>query len=303
MSQSGSTRRSTAIGATAVLMWGTLALFTTWTGAVPPFQLVAMSFTVAFAIGVIWPAAQGRSIVDALRQRPVVWLLGVGGLFGFHFFVFTALKLAPPVIASLLNYLWPLLIVLFSGLLPGERLRWWHLAGAGLGLGGAALLILGGGGDDGVAIAPAHALGYAAALAAALTWSSYSVLSRRFGSVPTDAVGGFCGATALLAAVCHLATETTVWPDGWQWLAVLGLGLGPVGLSFFTWDHGVKYGNIQALGAFAYAAPLISTLLLVAFGQGALTWSVVGACLLIVGGACLAARDLFGRVPAPEPAT
>ena len=302
MSQPGSTRRSTAIGATAVLMWGTLALFTTWTGAVPPFQLVAMSFAVAFAIGVIWPAAQGRSIVDALRQRPVVWLLGVGGLFGFHFFVFTALKLAPPVIASLLNYLWPLLIVLFSGLLPGERLRWWHLTGAGLGLGGAVLLILGGG-DDGVTIAPEHAWGYAAALAAALTWSSYSVLSRRFGSVPTDAVGGFCGATAVLAAVCHLATETTVWPDGWQWLAVLGLGLGPVGLSFFTWDHGVKHGNIQALGAFAYAAPLISTLLLVAFGQGALTWPVAGACLLIVGGACLAARDLFARAPATEPAT
>ena len=302
MTERHHTRRATAIGATAVLMWGTLALFTTWTGAVPPFQLVAMSFAVAFLIGLIWPVVQGRSILRALRQSPLVWLLGVGGLFGFHFFVFTALKLAPPVAANLLNYLWPLLIVLFSGLLPGEHLRWWHLAGAGLGLAGAAVLIVGGGAADGVAMAPEHALGYAAALAAALTWSSYSVLSRRFGAVPTDAVGGFCGATAVLAALCHLATETTVWPQGGQWLAVLALGLGPVGLSFFTWDHGVKHGDIQALGAFAYAAPLLSTLLLVAFGQGALTWPILAACALIVGGACLAARDLFDRTPRSEPA-
>jgi drug/metabolite transporter (DMT)-like permease len=291
-------RRSTAIGATAVLMWSTLALLTTWTGTVPPFQLTAMSFCVAFVIGLVWPAMQGRSIVDALRQSPAVWLLGVSGLFGYHFFVFTGLKLAPPVIASLLNYLWPLLIVLFSGMLPGERLRWWHLLGAGMGLGGAALVILGD--ASGAGIDPAYALGYAAALGAALTWSSYSVASRRYGHVPTDAVGGFCGATAVLAAIAHFATETTVPPEGWQWLAVLGLGLGPVGLSFFTWDHGVKHGDIRALGAFGYSAPLISTLLLVAFGQGALTWPVAGACLLIVGGACLAARDLFRSSAPPE---
>lgn len=286
-------RKATAIGATAVLMWATLALFTTLTGPVPPFQLVAMAFALAFLIGLVWPLSQGRSPLAPLRQAPRVWLLGVGGLFGFHFFFFVAVKFAPPVEASLVNYTWPLLIVVFSALLPGERLRWFHLAGAAMGMAGAVLVI--GGGSNGFTIRPEHAAGYAAAVCSALIWSSYSVLSRRVGNVPTDAVGGFCGATALLALLCHLTLEATVWPDTVGWLAVLGLGLGPVGLAFFTWDHGVKRGDIRALGAFAYTAPLLSTLLLIAFGQGAFTWQVGTACALIVGGAVLAAGDILRR--------
>ena len=290
------TRRATAIGATAVLMWSTLALLTTLTGTVPPFQLVAMAFAIAFAIGLVWTAANGRSLLGALRQPAVVWLIGVGGLFGFHFFFFVALRLAPPVEANLINYTWPLLIVLLSGLLPGERLRWWHVAGALMGLAGATLLITGGGRLD---LGAAYATGYAAASASALIWAGYSVLSRRLGAVPTDAVGGFCGATAVLALACHLAMETTVWPsDMVAWLAVLGLGLGPVGLAFFTWDYGVKRGDIRVLGAFAYGAPLLSTLLLLAFGRGEASWSVAVACMMIVGGALLAAREMLARRPA-----
>ena len=71
----------------------------------------------------------------------------------------------------------------------------------------------------------------AAALGSALIWSFYSVLSRRFGAIGSDAVGGFCGATAVLAFVCHLALEPTVWPAGTAWLAILALGAGPVGLA------------------------------------------------------------------------
>lgn len=288
--RASSVRLATLVGFSAVLMWATLALLTTLTGAVPPFQLVAMAFSVAFVIGLLWPMCQGRPVFQAMRQPAIVWLVGVGGLFGFHFFVFTALKLAPPVEASLINYMWPLLIVLFSGLLPGERLRWWHIAGAGMGLAGAALLITDGGALD---LQAEHMAGYGAAVVSALIWSTYSVVSRRFGHVPTEAVGGFCGATALLALLCHLALEETVWPQGFVWLAVIGLGLGPVGVSFFTWDYGVKNGDIQVLGASAYAAPLLSTLLLIGFGQGALTWPVAVACIAIVGGAVLAGRDLF----------
>jgi drug/metabolite transporter (DMT)-like permease len=219
-------------------------------------------------------------------------------LFGYHFFYFMALRHAPAVEASLIAYLWPLLIVFFSALLPGERLRWFHAAGAIAGFLGAGLLVTKG---QGFSFDPQYATGYLAALVCALTWSGYSILSRRLGAIPTHAVGGFCGVTAMLAWVCHGLFETTTIPQGWEWLAILGLGLGPVGLAFFTWDYGVKHGNIRVLGALSYAAPLLSTLLLIAAGRAEPTGVVGVACGLIMGGAMLATLDFFrpgGRPPA-----
>lgn len=284
--------KATLVGGTAVLMWATLALFTAMSGAVPPFQLTAMSFAIAFLIGLGLWLRQGADIVAKLRLPTSVWVLGVGGLFGYHFFYFMALRNAPAVEASLIAYLWPLLIIIFSALLPGERLRWFHLVGGLVGFVGAALLVTKG---HSLAFDARYGLGYMAALVCALTWSTYSVLSRRFGSIPTDAVGGFCGVTALLALICHLLFEQTVWPVGGEWLAIVALGLGPVGAAFFTWDYGIKRGNIKVLGAFSYAAPLLSTILLVIFGLAEASWIIAVACLLIVGGAVLAAGDFLKR--------
>ena len=286
-----SQRRATAVGFVAVLLWALLALFTAATGQVPPLQLAAMTFAMAFMLALGKWLLRGENIIDHLRQPLIVWGIGVGGLFGYHFFYFIALRNAPAVEASLIAYLWPLLIVVFSALLPGERLRWWHVSGALLGLTGAAVLILAGRAPG----APVQFMpGHFAAMACALLWSGYSILSRRLGNVPTDTVGGFCGATALLAFLAHLIFETTVWPAGaTQWLAVVGLGLGPVGLAFYCWDHGVKHGHIQSLGASSYTAPLLSTLVLILFGFAAATGAVLIACLLITGGAVLASLDLL----------
>jgi drug/metabolite transporter (DMT)-like permease len=286
-------KRATLIGTVAILLWASLALFTTATPSIPALQLTAMTFTLSFAATLVLWLIRGEGVLRHLKLPVKAWALGIYGLFGYHALYFLALKLAPPLEASLINYLWPLLIVLFSALLPGERLRWFHLAGAGLGLVGTIVLITGKGE---VGFDPRFALGYAAAFACAFTWSSYSVLSRRFAAVPTDAVGGFCGATALLSWILHFATETTAWPnDPVEWIAVAALGLGPVGLAFFCWDHGMKRGDIRALGSMAYAAPLLSTLLLILFGPGVLTVPVAAACTLIIGGALLGTGDLRGK--------
>ena len=283
---------ATLAGGTAVLLWALLALFTTWASGIPPFQLVSLCFTVAALIGFAVIARKGRAGWQSLRQPVGAWALGSFGLFGYHFFYFMALGNAPAVEASLIAYLWPLLIVVFSALLPGERLRWFHLAGALLGLAGAGLLVTKG---QGLAFDTRYGLGYLAAVACALTWSIYSVANRRFGSVPTDTVAGFCAAAALLGFVSHALFETWVTPTAPQWGAILLLGLGPVGAAFFVWDYGTKHGHIQALGALAYGAPLLSTLLLIAFGQAEATWSVALACGLIVGGALLASLELLRR--------
>lgn len=280
--------RGTLIGATAILMWATLAALTALSGDIPPFQLLAMCFTLAFAVGLVAWRRQGGPLREHLRLPARIWALGLYGLFGYHFAYFMALRLAPPVDASLIAYLWPLLIVLLTAFLPEERLRWYHVAGALAGFAGAALLVTRG---QGLALDPAYLAGYGFALLCAVIWSTYSVASRRAGHVPTSAIGAFCGATAVLALLCHLAFEETVVPAGWEWAAVIALGLGPVGLAFYTWDYGVKHGSLQALGAAAYAAPLLSTLLLVALGLAEASWLLAAACVLIIGGAVVASAD------------
>lgn len=289
------TRRATGVGGLAILIWSTLAVLSTRVGGVPPFQFVAMTFAIAAAIGLGVGFALRRPVVLALRQPWRVWLLGVGGLLGYHVAYFAALYLAPgsAVEVSLINYLWPLLIVLFSAFLPGERLKRGHVAGTAMGLAGTALIVTGGGGPS---IAFANVPAYLMAGVAAFLWAGYSVLSRRFGDVPTDAVGGFCLVTAVLAGLCHLAFETTVWPQSAVvWAVVLAIGLGPAGLAFYVWDYGVKHGDIQALGALSYATPLLSTLLLIVAGGAEAPWPVWVAALLIVGGAVLASGGLFKR--------
>ena len=292
--------RATLIGFIAILLWATLALFTTATGEVPPFQLLSLTFGIAFAVSLLrWGWLMRRDAATfrrIFRQPAAVWLLGIGGLFGYHALYFTALDHAPPVEASLICFLWPLLIVLLSASLPRERLHWTHLLGGALGLGGAALLVLQKA-NGAAAFEARYIVGYLAALGCAFTWSIYSVMSRRFGHAPTDLVGAFCGATALLGVVAHvLVGEPTIWPaDSWEWAAIVALGLGPVGLAFFVWDYGVKHGDIKALGACSYASPLLSTILLILAGKAEATMTVILGCLLIIGGAVIASRDLWSR--------
>jgi drug/metabolite transporter (DMT)-like permease len=279
----GERDKATLIGASAILLWSALALMTAASGTMPPFELAALTFAIGGAAGLIYAAARGK--LAALKQSPVVWLVGVGGLFGYHALYFAALRAAPPAQASLVAYLWPLLIVLMSALLPGEKLQAKHVLGAALGFCGAALLLWGKFGDA----RPGY--GLVLALGCAFTWSSYSIASRFLKATPTEAVAGFCLVTALLATICHALFETTVWPTKPSEIAaIVGLGLGPVGLAFYVWDYGVKRGDIRLLGVGAYAAPVLSTILLVLAGFAPATAALGLACAAIVGGAVIASR-------------
>ncbi|MFD1913288.1 DMT family transporter [Halodurantibacterium flavum] len=278
--------RATMIGFVAVLLWALLALFTKGSEPVPPLLLNAMCFGIGGTIGIVWVAATG-----GLGQlRGVGWRVyafGTAGLFGYHFLYFSALRLAPAAEAGLIAYLWPLFIVIFSGLLPGEKLRPGHIAGGLIAFLGAGLIVLGGAGG----IDPGALPGLTLAFLCALTWSAYSVLSRRLGNVPTETVAVFCLATAVLSVGAHLMFEETVWPgSAMSWLSVVALGLGPVGLAFYVWDIGVKRGDIQLLGVASYAAPLLSTLALIMAGITRATPTIIVAAILIAGGAALAAR-------------
>ena len=285
-------RTATLIGLTAILMWSLLSVLTVATGRIPALQLLAMAFAVgALAASVSWIVRPGA--IRALKQPPIAWIVGVGGLFGYHALYFLALRLAPPAEAGLLNYLWPLLIVLFSSLLPGERLKPHHIIGALLGLAGTVLLFAG---NASAQFERGQIAGLIVAFVGAFVWTAYSVMSRKLKAVPTDAVAGFCFVTALLAFAVHLAIEVTVWPETIaQWLAITALGVGPVGAAFYAWDIGMKRGDIRVLGAASYATPLLSTAFLIMAGFAKPSAAIAVAAVLIAGGGLIAAKDMIWR--------
>lgn len=287
-----SRQTATLIGFIAILTWAFLALLGAAAGPVPPLQLTAMTFFLGALSGIVtWPFRPHA--LAALRQPLAVWIVGTLGLCVYHITYFFAIQNAPPVEASLIAYLWPLLIVVFAALLPGEKLRVHHVIGAVLGLAGACLIITKGGA---VGLSEGLKSGHLMALACAFIWSGYSVISRRFGDVPSDVTFGFCLITALVSGGLHLALEETVWPaTAVQWTAIVLLGLVPLGLAFYSWDVGVKKGDIMVLGAASYSAPLLSTLVLLAGGFASYHWTIALACLLITGGAVIAAKDMIFR--------
>ncbi|MBE0554413.1 MAG: DMT family transporter [Rhodobacteraceae bacterium] len=278
--------RATAIGFTAILMWALLALLTIGSAPVPPFLLNALCFGIGGGLALIWLAlGPGLGVLRGVSWK--VYAFGTLGLFGYHALYFSAFRIAPGAETGLIAYLWPLFIVLLSGLLPGERLGGLHVAGALLAFAGAALILLSRGNTG----ADLPVAGLVLAFLCALAWAGYSVLSRRLGAVPTETVTVYCLATAALSVPAHLMFEETVWPaTQGGWLAVLALGLGPVGAAFFTWDVGMKKGDIQLLGVASYAAPLLSTLALIAAGRAEATPLLLVAALMITGGAAIAAR-------------
>ncbi len=277
--------KATVIGLSAILMWALLALLTIGSAPVPPLQLNAMCFGIGGTIGLIWIMRRGFGVLRAVSWK--VYVFGTAGLFGYHFLYFTAFRLGPNAATGLIAYLWPLFIVLFSGFLPGERLNKRHVLGAVIALAGAAVIVLGVSQDATTTNLPALML----AFLCALTWSGYSVMSRHLGDVPTETVTVFCLATAVLSVIAHAILEDTVWPSTpYGWGSILALGIGPVGLAFFTWDIGMKKGDIQLLGVASYAAPLLSTIALIAAGITAPSYAIVVAAVMIASGAALAAR-------------
>ena len=294
------TRRASLLALGAIALWGSLAPLGVSLAHVPPFLLTGLGLLAGSVLGLGF-ALWGR-VSLALPWRTLA--LGVYGLFGFHFLLFIALRHAPPVQANLVNYLWPLGIVLLAPvLLPGARLRPLHVVAALIGFGGAALAILGGASDTG---GPADAgglqWGYVAAAASACVWATYSLLTQRVAAFPTAAVGVFGLASGLLSLACHALLEPAVELDTHALLLIAALGLGPLGGAFYLWDAALKRGDPRQIGLLSFLTPLLSTLgLLLQRGE----WpgmSILLAALMVVGAAVLgsyASRD--NAVQGPEP--
>lgn len=268
----------------AILLWASLAPLSVSLTDMPPLFTTGIALLVGSALALPVSRFKLRSVVP----NPRLLMLGVYGLFGYHALLFTAFRLAPALPANLINYLWPLgIVVLAPVILRSGRLTIRQLVAAILGFGGAALVVTSR--DTGIVGAeyPALWVGFALAFGAALVWSTYSLLTSRFGNFPTANVGGFAFVSGALALGLHLLVEPSVSPTSEQWLLVVLLGLGPLGGAFYLWDAALKRGNAQRIGLFAFATPLLSTALLLLTTGQPLTLELGVATFLIVGAAWL----------------
>jgi len=269
----------------AIALWATLASLGTALSPLPPFLLTGL----ALIIGSLpsWPLVlRDRA---AWRVPPRTLALGVYGLFGFHFLLFIALRHAPPVEANLVNYLWPLfMVVLAPVLLPGMSLRPLHLVAALLGFAGAAVAILGtrGGGNS----APHGYWGFLPALGSAFIWASYSLWTKRVEAFPSSAIGLFGLVSGVLSLACHAVLEAQVALSARDWLLLALCGLGPLGAAFFVWDMALKRGDPRRIGILSYLTPLGSTALLLLVTGRPLTWTIALAALLIISAAVMGTR-------------
>ncbi len=263
----------------AILLWASLAMLGVRLAHLPPFWLTGVALLIGSAI------ALPLSRLDWTQWRvPLRTLaLGVYGLFGFHFLLFIALRHAPPVQANLVNYLWPLgMVVLAPVLLPGTPLTLRQLLAALLGFAGAALAITGG-----QALESGLAWGYLPALGSAWVWASYSLLTQRVPPFPTAAIGLFALVSGLLSLLCHALLEPPVTPQADDWLWLVLMGLGPLGAAFFLWDAALKRGDARQIGLLSFLTPLLSTVLLLWHRGEALSPAIALAAALIVGAAWL----------------
>jgi drug/metabolite transporter (DMT)-like permease len=270
----------------AITLWASLAALGVSLAHVPPFLLTGL----ALLAGSMIALPLSRFDFRQWRVPPATLAVGVYGLFGYHFLLFMALQNAPPVQANLVNYLWPLGIVVMAPLfLPGMSLTSRHLFAALLGFGGAALAILGG--RPAEPGAPLWAWGYIPALMSAFIWASYSLLTKRVKPFPTSAIGTFALVSGLLALLCHVWMEPAVTLSGNDWALIGLLGLGPLGGSFFLWDAALKRGDARQIGVLSFLTPLLSTLVLLTM-QGEMPSLSVGlAALMIMSAAVIATRS------------
>ena len=271
-------------GYIAVLLWSFSALFINWTEQIPPFLMAAWTSIVGFSIfGSLW-LIKPQKFKIALHQKWQIWGLFFLSIVVYRGFYLAGLKFAPVIESNLLNYLWPIFIVLLGAAYGHIKLHLPIILGTALCFLG--VLIMGLQKKTGVISFEA---GHIFALIGALTWAAYSILTRRFPYAPTETMGFMHFAAIVIFGLLHMIFEAPVnfsHVSIRAWAGIIGWGLS-ISIAYKLWDFAMSQGEQDKVAAAAYFTPLLSTFWLVIIGKVPMSIGLLLSAALILGGSAL----------------
>lgn len=209
-----------------------------------------------------------------------LWLIGASTITISKISFVLAFRYAPAAQVDLINYLWPIMVVVFSSFLSRERLSIAHVIASCFGF--LSIYVLFSDDHGYIYFQNQHAIGYFLALLAALFWAFYSMFSRHQQNSSPILIGAYTGITALLSLIVHVFYESSVLPTALEWVQLMIFGIGLSGLAYSLWDKGIKSGNFKLLTIFSYFTPLCSIFALILFGYATWSYSLLGSCFLMI---------------------
>ena len=278
--------KATIIGQLGLLMWGLLAVFTVVVTNIPTFEILSIVFTVSFITGIAYSYIKGEE--NPIKKHPkYMWFIGFLGIFCNDALYIQSFKYAPPEQADLINYLWPLMVILFSSVLPKEKFLIKYVISAVIAFTGIYLLLCGGEGFH-YEFLP----GYGFAFLAASCWAIFTLFSRGNNQNKSIAVTAiYCGIAAVGSFVSHCVSEVFIMPTLSQSIILVIMGVTTHSLAYIFWDFGIKKGNFRLLSILSYANPIISIFFLVLLGFAPYSNNLLIAAVLVFIAGVISAID------------
>jgi drug/metabolite transporter (DMT)-like permease len=270
-----------------ILLWAATPLLVTGLArTLPVFEItfLATGFAVLAFVALVSARAQWTRFRDySRRDLRVMIMMGATGIFPYTTLYYLAFALAPAAAGeiNIINYIWPVWILILSPLLLAERLTARKLVGIVLSFCGVYVIVSGG---RFIRFDPAQWPAYTSAGCGAFFWGLFSVLGKRnrFELLTAMLVYNLA-AFACFGVLCFAAVEFVV-PGPGEWLLLACLGGLVNGAGYFFWLLALRSGDTAGISSAVYLTPFVALVYLTAAGRGAITWVQLTALALILAG-------------------
>ncbi|CAA6806436.1 MAG: Permease of the drug/metabolite transporter (DMT) superfamily [uncultured Campylobacterales bacterium] len=254
-------QKANILGILTIFIWSGTTIVMVMLKQLPVMQFLFCIMFLVSSTGIVILKFKKKSFRLVFDVPKTLIFICVFGILVNYLFYFLALQNAPAREVNLINYLWPLMIVIFVAFLPRGKFSIPHFIGALFGLSITFWIIS----KDGINFEWKYLDGYIYVFLGAFTWSVYSVLLKLYDNISTFSVSLFSFIVGVISLVLHLIYETTYIPNLKELFFIFYMGIVNIGGGIYMWDYAMKRGNQSFLAMLSYSIPILSTLWLVIF--------------------------------------